>query len=419
MIYKGQLRNNFSQTTQAYRILCLGDSFTQGIGAGRGEDYPYQLQKLLNNLGLAEKFMVINKGLAGQNSSELLAELEVNLNVYSPDLVIILTGMNDGFNAHLHHLALGKTDLFSLFKSWISTLRIYKLMAILCLSLEEGYQIHTKELAENKEIVGFKKDNSADDEEVNKLLLAKDYEKLVDVLINKMNQENIWKYINVAKLTNSPRIIERVINRGIEISYGDPWLLLTLARFYSSELRPNKAEGIFEYILLKYPKNRFIRFAFAEFYISQKRFLEAKEIMLKEIKLHGKSDWAQQLISVCDNKGKNKYGRRNQNDVMFPYYITELNVAKIKKKIRDRGIDFIILSYPQGSRISEDIIQDVFYVDNFRIFSKMPERERGNLLSVDNHHCNGSGYKVMAKNVLECMLKKVLPKSFPAQFSQQ
>jgi lysophospholipase L1-like esterase len=405
LFYRGQLGNNFAQGSQAYRILCLGDSFTQGIGAGKDEDYPSQLQKLLNSLGLPEKFIVINKGIAGQNSSELLADLDINLNIYTPDLVIVLTGMNDGHNTHLHHLALGKNDLFSVFKSWISTLRVYKLMAILCIAEDENYRKRGMFSEKNR-----KTDGCAAEGEINKLLASKEYEKLTTLLIEKMNQDNIWKYINVAKLTDSPRIIERVINKGIEISpHDDPWLFLTLAKLYQSELRPNRAEGMFEYILRKYPKSSFIRFEFAEFYISQSRFLEARELLLNEVKLHGKSERAQQLLSACDNKDKSIYGRGNQEYIMFPHYITDLNAAKIKKKIRDRGINLIILSYPQGSRLSKEIIQDVFYVDNFQVFSKMPERERESLLSVDNHHCNGNGYKLMAKNVLECMLENVLP----------
>jgi len=404
LFYRGQLKNNFSQPAHAYRILCLGDSFTQGVGAGKDEDYPYQLQKLLNSLGLPEKFIVINKGIAGQNSSELLADLDVNLDIYRPDLVILLTGMNDGQNTHLHFRALGKTDLFSIFKSWISSLRVYKLMAILCISEDENYK--KRGMFSDKK---RKADGSAAEEEINKLLVSKEYEKLASALIQNMHQDNVWKYINVAKLTNSPRIIERVINKGIEMSpYDDPWLLLTLAKLYWSESRPNKAEGMFEYILRKYPKSGFIHFEFAEFYISQSRFLEARGLLLNEIKLHGKSERAQQLLSVCDNKGRSKYEIGNQKDIMFPYYITEINVAKIKKKIRDRGVNLIILSYPQGSRVSEEIIQDVFYVDNFRVFSKIPERERENLLSVDNHHCNGNGYKFIAENVLECILKNIL-----------
>lgn len=422
LCYKGQLKNSFAKIPQTYRILCLGDSFTQGIGAGKGEDYPYQLQELLNSLYLPEKFIVINKGRAGQNSSELLADLDINLNIYGPDLVILLTGMNDGQNTHLHYRTLGKTDLISKYKSWISSLRVYKLMHILSMSFKEAQKRYFKGEGQNIKVSysGRQKANLANDEEIRKLLITKDYEKLAGFLIERMDKDNKWKHINVAKLTNSPRIIERVITKGIEISPHDAWFRLTLAKLYWSQQRINEAEGQFGNILHENPRNKFIRFEFAEFYISQSRFLEAKKLLLDEIKLHGESERAKWLLSACADKKTIKYENGNYEGAVLPYYITEMNVTKIKKKIRDRGVSLIILSYPQGSRVSEQTIQDVFYVDNFEVFSKMPERERENLLSADNHHCNSNGYELIAKNTLECILKKVLrPLVSPAQLKQQ
>lgn len=403
LLYRGQLKNNFSNTSQAYRILCLGDSFTQGIGAGKHEDYPYQLQELLNDLNLPKKFIVINKGQAGQNSSELLADLDYNLNIYNPNLVVLLTGMNDSQNTHLHYKAFGKTDFISVYKSWISSLRVYKLTHNLLMALKEAYKRHI-----NASEYGKQKDNLETDEKIKRLLTTKDYAALAGFLIGNMDKSSKWKYINVAKLTESPKIIERVIKRGLEISPSDQWLCLMLAKLYWSQLRINEAEEQFAYIMCKHPESKFIRFEFAEFYISQGRFSEAKELLLKEIKLHGESQRAKQLLSACINKEIKQKEKANYADAVLSYYITDINVKAIKKKIRDRGINLIILSYPQGSKVSREVLEGVFYVDNFEIFGRMSEIEREKLLSVDNHHCNGSGYKLIAKNVLECILKNIL-----------
>lgn len=54
----------FSRKAGEHTILCLGDSFTQGIGAGPDQDYPAQLKKLLNS-NTAKKFRVINIGMGG------------------------------------------------------------------------------------------------------------------------------------------------------------------------------------------------------------------------------------------------------------------------------------------------------------------------------------------------------------------
>ena len=49
-------------------ILCIGDSFTFGIGAPRDLSYPAQLEKLLNQAAPGVKYSVINRGWPGQSS---------------------------------------------------------------------------------------------------------------------------------------------------------------------------------------------------------------------------------------------------------------------------------------------------------------------------------------------------------------
>ena len=55
-----------------YTILCLGESFTFGTGATAGNDYPNQLKNLLNSRNKDKVFKIINHGIPGQNTSQLL-----------------------------------------------------------------------------------------------------------------------------------------------------------------------------------------------------------------------------------------------------------------------------------------------------------------------------------------------------------
>ena len=74
------------------RILCLGDSFTFGVGAENGNDYPRQLERLLNENCQDKKFIVYNRGIPGQNSSMVLKRLVHNINTYRPDTILLLIG---------------------------------------------------------------------------------------------------------------------------------------------------------------------------------------------------------------------------------------------------------------------------------------------------------------------------------------
>jgi len=69
----------------AYRIMCVGESTT----AMGGEDsYPRLLEYALNQKYDGRLFSVINKGRPAQQTGDLLAALEDNINKYRPHMII-------------------------------------------------------------------------------------------------------------------------------------------------------------------------------------------------------------------------------------------------------------------------------------------------------------------------------------------
>jgi len=69
-------------------IICFGDSLTEGVGAGTGEDYPSMLSK---EIGIP----VINAGQRGDTTDEALARLSDTVLSKNPRLVIVFLGGND------------------------------------------------------------------------------------------------------------------------------------------------------------------------------------------------------------------------------------------------------------------------------------------------------------------------------------
>lgn len=96
LIEKVRIKNTSNhKDNKQIRILCVGDSFTQGVGASsRDKAYPAQLQAYLkrNSSFLWEVF---NCGIAGNRSLQLLYSLPGLLEFYSPRYVLVLIGVNE------------------------------------------------------------------------------------------------------------------------------------------------------------------------------------------------------------------------------------------------------------------------------------------------------------------------------------
>ena len=87
-------------------VLCMGDSFTYGIGATSGNAYPDQLERLLNKGRKDAPYVVINGGIAGANSAMTLAALPEYLEAVKPALVTVMIGGNNltnfyGYSSYL------------------------------------------------------------------------------------------------------------------------------------------------------------------------------------------------------------------------------------------------------------------------------------------------------------------------------
>jgi acyl-CoA thioesterase-1 len=76
------------------RIVAVGDSLTEGLGVEEELAYPAVLEKRLRTRGYP--YQVVNAGISGETSSGTLARTKWILTL-NPDIVILVTGANDGF----------------------------------------------------------------------------------------------------------------------------------------------------------------------------------------------------------------------------------------------------------------------------------------------------------------------------------
>ena len=77
-------------------LYCVGDSFTFGYGSSDAatRSYPAQLVQLLEE-GTGERWKAVNLGHPGNNTKQMAESLARKVHEQSPDLVILLGGIND------------------------------------------------------------------------------------------------------------------------------------------------------------------------------------------------------------------------------------------------------------------------------------------------------------------------------------
>ncbi|HLP49819.1 MAG TPA: GDSL-type esterase/lipase family protein [Chitinophagales bacterium] len=79
------------EKTKPLRIACLGDSFTDGVGAPRDSSYPAQLQTMIDSSE------VFNAGIAGNDPFWAYMFLKQKLIAYKPDVVLFTINSSDIF----------------------------------------------------------------------------------------------------------------------------------------------------------------------------------------------------------------------------------------------------------------------------------------------------------------------------------
>lgn len=125
-----------------YKIFCIGESTTWGIGAENPlkENYPKQLEDMLNNHFADRRIRCFFDQTIGQNTSEILLKLPKYIQKYQPHLIIFMVGVNNWWNLDKSNILLfNKNSRIS--NSTLKTLifldkfRLWKLFKWISLSL--------------------------------------------------------------------------------------------------------------------------------------------------------------------------------------------------------------------------------------------------------------------------------------------
>ena len=78
-----------------YRVLCVGDSFTFGVGLALEDTYPKQLERLLQREFADKRLEVVNCGVPSYNTVREYEFIANEALIYKPDLIILSYVFND------------------------------------------------------------------------------------------------------------------------------------------------------------------------------------------------------------------------------------------------------------------------------------------------------------------------------------
>ncbi len=148
--------------SEALDVLCVGDSYTYGLGSEDGRGYPEHLQELLDQAWGEGAALVHNRGRPGQNSSQALDTLPEQLAALAPEVVVILVGHNNGWNYNDLHLEPGEATVTSKARGLLGRSRLVRLLR-LAVGWDLGEAERTADAARAQGTPGMAPDHQAED----------------------------------------------------------------------------------------------------------------------------------------------------------------------------------------------------------------------------------------------------------------
>ncbi|MFA5163777.1 MAG: tetratricopeptide repeat protein [Patescibacteria group bacterium] len=248
----------FPKNEGVYCILALGDCTT---ALGGMDSWPAQLDKVLNAQNTGVRFKVINKGRTDTDTSVIVSKLDDLLNKIKPDMVVVMSGINDGIrDTPYDNLEIPNK------KRYPPQLKIYNLTRKIYLAIVKNI----------KRTRYSRKSN-----------ISKNCE---SGIINNGNSYAFGKQYNRA---------EAIFKRKIEINPRDDEAYLRLARYYKKNGAYSQAVEALKKAIALDPKNYKAYIELGDCYSSHDAFVEAEETYQKAIELAPENHVTYMMLGYC------------------------------------------------------------------------------------------------------------------------
>ena len=441
----------------AYRILCLGESTTQG-------QYPPFLAAALNRSGAKTLFTVIDEGRVGTNTGAILNQVESYLDKYHPDMVVAMMGINDPGTAHLPDEKPSASKVVLFFRSF----KTYKLARLL---FHISFKANTWALptagaqAPDTEQVAFPATGSnAEDtkpvsagggsarlsggknrKEEPRFNRANDtaYVKLGELYLEQEQfqqaEEQFKKAIQITpgddrayvglgwsymRQQGKVKRAEEQFKKAIRITPGNVWACDILGQLYLHQGQFQRAEEQFKKAIQITPGNPHAYNALGQLYLTQGRFQRAEEQFKKAIRTAPANDTAyyglkfvRQYQGQLEQTEKSYYQEAARLNSAGYDTITARNYHALKTILDKRKIRLVCVQYPMRSvaplkKIFAEQATGIIFVDNEKTFGEAIKKKGHktyflDMFGGDFGHCTPEGNKLLGENIAGVILREV------------
>ena len=396
----------------AYRILCLGESTTQG-------QYPPFLEQALNQRNIGVRFSVVDKGSTGTNTRIILSQVKSYLNEYHPDMVVTMMGINDE-GGHLP-LEAGTTSRGMFF---FRSLRTYKLSELLWLHI----LVKAKEMGfyRTNEGSGFSRQLSGIESIETPIELISTEDAFKKAL--ERDSANYNLYVELGKfyrLQGRSLNSEQMLKKALELNPKNDHAYIELGRLYLDQDKYLQAQDAFKKVIKLNPENAEAYYGLGILYLDQDKYLQAQGAFKKVIDLNPKEGNAYRaILGLYEKIGEPKLAKeyaRKANKLKLEYYLstTVNNYRKLKEILDKRRISLVCVQYPLRNvePLKKIFVQDegVIFVDNESVFKKALKKASykwyfKDMFAGEFGHCTEKGNRLLAENIAQVILKEVFNK---------
>lgn len=405
------------------RILCLGDSFTFGIGAARGYSYPEQLQEMLDKR-LPGRFIVYNAGIPGQNSSEVLKNIDSDIKKYNPQVIILMIGRNNknilsegsyvffdnSLRSYLYRadLLLSRLRIYEFFKTFIK---------LFCARMKQKVKIRDKNYFAKS---GFSRSVSGRTKDIPEGL-----KKEIDICL--FPEKNSFVQGQFKTAVSNYKSAKEEADRHID-----------MGKKYLDNNKINAAIAEFKRAAESAPyyEKPYCILGFVYFSRCVNSEEEAVEALKKAVEINPFSEEAHwNLFSVYYRTGEDKLAFNeleiinflNPNNRLSRRLLTrdlsryadetifermlEFDIKSIITLTSEKRIRLILQSYPSDwpNEILAKLAQSrkLDYVDNQAVFEEkrlLEAHDKGKYFAEDQDHCSSDGYRLIAENVFKVLI---------------